>query len=135
MAKGSSFLLYFEGATTIDDAERALRATKMSITREGDELTVRWKGGPAFYLGVSDEPHVVLEAAEVAEGHELPELAKCARRFEVAFDDLDEVLDETNTLFELGATLQDRTRGYLVYAWNGNVIRPDGDPCPCPRCR
>src|SRR5580765_6524753 len=107
MASNSSFLVYFEGPTSIDQAEQRLRATSLTITRDGDELVARWKDGPELYIGINEEDWVIVEAREVAEDHDLAKLATCHRRFEVAFDDLEKVLDETNTLFEVGATLQD----------------------------
>ncbi len=134
MGKGSYFMVYFTGPATLDDAERVLRKSRLTVTRNGGELGARWDAGPELFLGLSDEPHVVLEAQEVAEMHDAPTLASCARRFEVGFDDLEAVLDETNTLFEVGAQLQDLTGGYLHYAWNGNLILPDGKPCQCADC-
>jgi hypothetical protein len=135
MASNSSFLVYFEGQTTIDNAEHRLRATTMKITRNGNELVARWKNGPELYVGINENDWVKLEAREVAEAHDIAELATCHRRFEVAFDDLDKVLDETNTMFEVGAILQDLTQGYILYSWNGNVLLPDGKPCTCGDCQ
>jgi len=116
--------VYFCGEVTLDDAERALRTTRLTVTRDGDRVGVRWGKGPELHIGLSHEPHVRLEAAEVAETHARPEIARCDRRFEVGFDDLDAVLDETNTLIEVQMTLQDVTGGYITMAWNGNLLAP-----------
>ncbi|MBL9015222.1 MAG: hypothetical protein JNL83_13650 [Myxococcales bacterium] len=134
MGSDSYFMVFFHGATTIDDAERALRATSLMVTRDGDQLAARRGTGPELSLGLSTEEHVILEAEGVAEDHDVPGLASCDHRFEVGFDDLEAVLDDTNTLFEVGAALQDLTNGYILYAWNGNLIVPGGDPCACPDC-
>lgn len=135
MGKGSYFLVFFNGATAMEDVARALRVSSMTITRTEDQLAARWATGPELHLGISAEAHVILEAQEIAEQHDVPSLANCDRRFEVAFDDLEAVLDETNTLFEVGATLQDLTNGFIVYSWNGNLILPGGEPCTCSACR
>src|SRR5262249_11885944 len=113
VASNSYFLVYFAGKTTIADAQRALEAQGVAVVRDGDGLTARWHDGPAFYIGLSDEPHVRLEAEDVAERQEVAPLASCSRRFEVAFDDLEEVLQEYNTLFVLQVALQELTGGYI----------------------
>ena len=133
MGKGSYFMVYFCGGTTLEDAERELR-TNNTVTRDGDGLAVRYEDGPELFIGLSTEPHVIIEAEDVAERHSVPALASCDRRFEVMFDDLEAVLDETNTLFDVGATLQDLSKGYIQYSWNGNLLLPDGEPCKCSHC-
>ena len=125
MARGSYFSVYFRGAASLDDAARALPKS-MEIQRDGECLVVRWGSGPELVIGLSAEEHVPIEAAEVAEDHGLPELVDCDRRFEVSFDDLEAVLDETNTLAEVQMTLQAMTRGFLHNAWNGIVTPPEG---------
>jgi hypothetical protein len=125
MASDSSFLVYFRGTFTIDDAERALRATGMTVERDGDCVIARRKDGPELYVGLNAEDWVRLEALETAENHERPAIAECVMRYEVAFDDLEAVLDETNTLFEVQAALQDLTHGWILMSWNGNLIDPE----------
>lgn len=126
MASDSYFLVYFSGDATLDDAESALRKAGLAVHRTEDTLEVRWGTGPTMWIGLSTEPHVKLEALEVAEMKTVPELERCDRRFEVAFDDLDEVIDETNTLAEVQIVLQDLTQGWITMAWNDFVMLPDG---------
>lgn len=125
MSSSSSFLVYFHGACTLDDAERALRGTALTITRDGGSLAARWGSGPELHVGLSTEAWVAIEAREQAERHAIPELATCDRRFEVAFEDLGAVLDEYNTLAEVQLTLQDLTKGFVALSWNGELIRPE----------
>jgi len=47
------------------------------------------------------------------------------RPAEIGIADLDEVLDEINTLIEVQCTLQDATSGYLFNSWNGEVSGPE----------
>jgi hypothetical protein len=124
MASDSHFLVYFAGTVTLDDAEAALRKTTLTVTRDGGTLMVRWADGPELFIGLSDEEHVILEAEDWAERRGVPELARCDRRFEVGFEDLEAVLLETNTLAEVQMTLQDLTKGYITMAWNDEVMRP-----------
>ena len=134
MGKDSGYLVFFEGTTTIDDAERAFRKAGMFVTRTGDDLTVTWKNSPEFNIGINAKDWVPIEAEEVAERHQLPAIAKCKRRFEVAFDDLEAVLDEYNTLFETQMTLLTLTNGYCQNTWNGVLFLGNGDVCPCAEC-
>jgi hypothetical protein len=75
----------------------------------------------------SAEPHVRVEATELAEAHGVPALAACDRRFEVSFDDLELVLDDYNTMFEVQTILQELTGGYLHLAWNGELLPPPAE--------
>ena len=128
MASNPLFMVYFRGPATLADAARSLADHKLHVVESGDTLEVRWKPGtgPGFWVGLNAEPWVVVEAAEHAEAKGVPEMAGLDRRFEVPMDDLDAALDEYNTLFEVQATLQDLTGGYIVNSWNGNVIPPEG---------
>ena len=44
----------------------------------------------------------------------------CNECFEVTINDLDEALDEVNTLMEIQGALQDVSGGYLFLPWNGS---------------
>jgi hypothetical protein len=44
-------------------------------------------------------------------------------RFEVLIDDLDEALDEINTLIEVQVALMNATQGFLFNTWIGEVTR------------
>lgn len=124
MASDSYFFVYFSGSVTLDDVEAALRKTTLTITRAEQILVARWGDGPELHIGLSHESHVKLEANEDAERHAVPALAMCDRRVEVGFDNLDAVLDETNTLAEVQMALQDLTRGYITMAWNDELMPP-----------
>ena len=93
---------------------------------DADTLTVRWENGPEMSVAWSADPHVAEEAAEIAEGSPFAaELSRCDARFEIGIEDLDEVLDEINTLIEVQCTLQDATAGYLFNSWNGELSGPE----------
>ena len=118
-------MVLFSGPATMADAAAQL-GRGMHVVESGGGLEVRLSPGsePVFRVAFSAEPHVAVEAVEMAELHSLPALRRLDRRFEVAFDDLGAVLDEYTTLFEVQATLQDLTGGYLFLSWNGSVVAP-----------
>jgi hypothetical protein len=122
-------LIYFAGAATLDDAERVLRATWLTVERDGEALVVRGEG-PTLYVKCSTAAHVPREARELADEHGTYELVRCDRRFEVGFDDLDAVLDDINTLIEVQGQLQDLTGGVSWTSWNGNLAVPYPAPRP-----
>lgn len=118
-------LLFFRGDVTLDDAARRLATPFLTLERDGDVIVARHEDGPELVIGLDAEPHVVIEAAEIAERHAVPGLAGCDRRFEILIEDLEATLDETNTLAEVQMTLQDLTNGYLFNDWNGIVTPPE----------
>jgi hypothetical protein len=110
----------------LEDAERLLSDRGLQVTRKANALSVRWDDGPELSVTRSAEPHVAEEAVEIAEGTPFAaELSRCDARFEIGIEDLDEVLDEINTLIEVQCTLQDATGGYLFNSWNGNLSGPE----------
>jgi hypothetical protein len=126
-ANGLSMILFRDRGFGLDEAFHALSARPLGVRREGDTLVVRWGDGPALYVGFASGEDVRQEAAGIGERTPHAEaLGGCDARFEIAFDDLGEVLDEINTLIEVQATLQDATRGFLFNPWNGELSAPDG---------
>jgi hypothetical protein len=68
---------------------------------------------------------VCVEAAKI--GHGTPHedaLRECDARFEIVIEDLDEALDEINTLMEVQGALQDVSQGFLFLPWNGELSEP-----------
>ena len=103
-------------------ADRALTVT-------GDEppFAVRFRDGPTLYLSLTrgDEAEV-LASRLMGRGHgRRDQTAGCDAYIEITFDDLDEVLDEINTLIEVQATLQTATGGLMYCSWNQNWAGPD----------
>ncbi len=126
MSSNGTCLIYFKNPKlTIDDAEAAL-GTTLAVTRVGELLKVRWDAtsSPELEIWLSREPHVALEVLEIAELHDMPGLGECDARFEIMLADVEEVLDETNTLAEVEMTLQELTQGFIHRSWNGSVSPP-----------
>lgn len=102
-------------------AREALTAQGLSVDAQPGALAVRWEeDGPVLRVAYAQGEQIAREALERA-GEGAPAEARlraCTARFEIAIDDLDEALDETNTLIEVQSTLQDGTGGYLFNAWN-----------------
>lgn len=125
MSDGVCLIFFRSGGYDLEAAARSLASRGLSVSRVGNDLDVTWHGGPKLRVAFVNAKWVQEEAAEVAERHPRAlELSTCDVRFEIMFDDLDEVLDEINTLIEVQATLQKATGGYMLNTWNGELSCP-----------
>src|SRR5258706_7287 len=99
---GESSMIFFPFSDfTLGDAADVLMKRNMSVSRRGDTLTVKWASGPAFFIELDDKDYVFAEAWEIGEGTpHLAGMTMCHARFEITFENLDEVLDEMNSLIE-----------------------------------
>ncbi len=126
-----TFAVYFKTATCAADAAldavcRSLAGYALTVTRHEGYLTAGYPDGPQFDIGVSAEPSVREEAAEIGRGTPFAAaLRECDARFEVSFASLDEALEEINTMMEVQVALQEACGGYLFLPWNGNLAAPD----------
>jgi len=121
------FFASSDSSPGLNEAARLLTEQGLDVAADGEALVVRWEDdGPALRIRRSAAPHVNTEAIEIAEGTaHAAGMSRCNARFEIDIDDLDETLDEINTLIEVQATLQDATDGYLFNSWNGELSAPD----------
>ncbi len=104
----------------LKDAIRAFDEAGLTVTRQGDSLVVGWPNSPQFRIILSTEPHVKIEAAKIGKRTEHAEaMNRCDARFEIGIDDLDEALDEFNSLMEVQTVLQSVSQGLLFIPWNG----------------
>lgn len=113
------------GTCDLDGAARLLSECGQAVTLQADRLTTGWPGGPQFRVWFETGEHVKEDAAGIGKGteHEAA-MRDCDARFEIGIDDLDEALDEINTLIEVQCTLQEATRGFLYPTWNNNLSGP-----------
>lgn len=115
-----AFHVYFTGEATLADAARQL--DKMVIAEDPQRLTVQWgEDGPQMWISLATGPDIAADSDEWAAICDRPELGGRDRRFEVSFEDLDEVLMEINTMIEVQIILQELTDGYVVRSWNDEV--------------
>jgi len=113
-------LIYFrDPAFGLDEAYRVLKERGLSIQRDADDLKVQWQEGPVLFVKLTRGKGVQEEAAAVGEGTPHAKVMQgCDARFEISFDDLEEVLDEMNTLIEVQATLEHAVGGINYNTWN-----------------
>jgi hypothetical protein len=123
---GESCYVYCRsGACDLDNAASLLTECGQAVARHGDHLTTGCPGGPQFRVWFEAGEHVRAEAAKIGEGtpHKAA-MQGCDARYEIGIDDLDEALDEINTLIEVQIVLQDASQGFLYLPWNNNLSGP-----------
>jgi hypothetical protein len=113
------------GTCDLEAAERSLLGYGLTVTRKDDTLIAGWPGSPQFRVHLVVGELVRAEATEIGKGTPYEAaMRECDARFEIGIDDLDEALDEFNTLMEVQGALQDASQGYLFLPWNGNLSEP-----------
>ena len=113
-------------------ARKAMIAAGLAVRRlDGPlagQLGVRWADDPdctELRVAYSRGRYVREEAS--GSGKHSPHataMAQCDARFEILIDDLDETLDDLNTLMEVQWALEELAECYTVNSWNGKVVGP-----------
>lgn len=127
MENAEKSLIYFhKPGVDLKQAQDSLAARGMTVTRDGETLRVRWGGeGPELRVRVVQGERIRLDAIQKARGTLLEPLMRTLdTAFEISFDNLDEVLDETNTLIEVQRILQQRSDGVITRSWNDELSGP-----------
>ena len=98
------------------------------VEAEGDAepFALRFADGTTLYASiVRGEVASVLAERLMGRGRKYRSLAAaCNAYIEIAFESLDEVLDEINTLIQVQVTLQQATGGLLYCSWNQSFSGP-----------
>jgi hypothetical protein len=123
----SGFQVYFKAGTCdLDAAVRSVTGYGLTAQPQKGYVTVSRPGSPEFDVGISTEPWVREEAAEISEGTpHAAAMRECDARFEVSFEDLDVALDEINTMMGVQVALQEACNGFLFLPWNGHLSGPN----------
>ncbi len=122
----SSLIFFHRPGFNLENAVDLLMSHVLAIHPQGGKTVITWGDGPQLRLYFANGEDVEHEAEEIGIGTSYADNIKaCDARFEIAFDDLDEVLDEINTLIEVQVTLQEATKGFLFNSWNGQLTPPD----------
>ncbi len=128
-ARQASMIFFHADVAGLADAEAALRSGPLLVTASPGGLRIRWADGPVLDVSLEQGPHVTADARRVGRGNDFEEvLATCDARFAITFEDLDAVLDETNTLIETQLALQSITSGVMYNTWNNALSRQFGAP-------
>ena len=122
MAADACMIFFSSVACDLRAGAAALRGYGLHVVEHNDRLVACYEDSPQFVIRILSGPTVTAEAREIGAGtsHEAA-MAKCDARFDIEIEDLDEELDEINTLIEVQAALQEASAGFLFTPWNGNL--------------
>jgi hypothetical protein len=119
-------MVFFRAGTCdLEAAAASLQDYGLDVAQEPGVLFASTEGSQPFRIRMSNAPHVRTEAVEIGIG--TPDEAAMREfdaRFEIAIEDLDEALDEINTLIDVQSALQEVSNGYLFLPWNGHLSGP-----------
>jgi hypothetical protein len=129
MSTGSvSLVLFSDQNLELKEVYDVLLETGLSVLRQSDKFAVWLENGPLLFVTAAcSEP---LRQAALIVGQDSPyaeALSRCNVRVEIAFDDLEEVRTEADTLIEVQTALQDATQGYIYNSWNRRIAPPPED--------
>ena len=119
-------VLFHDPSIGLKEAAQILKDRSLTVEDRETSLQVRWDDGPVLTIRLSRGPVVQQMAAEI--GQDTPyaeDLAHCDACFAILIEDLENVLDEINTLIETQLALQYATGGFLFNTWNSQLSPPD----------
>jgi len=119
------FYVFFQSQnSSIEQATSLLERYSFTVEKVGEKLKAS-ASGFTFDISLVNDNHVLEEAKEIGQGTPFSsEMNLCNARFEVTIEDLDEALNEINTLMEVQGALQDASKGYLFLPWNESLSEP-----------
>ncbi|WP_394937722.1 hypothetical protein [Psychromicrobium sp. YIM B11713] len=122
------FFVYFRsGAATLAKAQETLPLHDLEATSSTENTFTVEAEGLSFQVSLEESEQVAAEASQAAGAEQQWQpLKECSARFLVQISDLQEALEEINTMLELQEALQDSCDGYLVLPWNGGILGPWG---------
>lgn len=127
MSRPTCWILFPDENMDLKAARAHLRLLGMKVGARDGGLTVRYAAEPRLDVHLADGKKVRTLRDDLLEcASEESALAACGRAFVITFEDFDGSLDESNTLLEVQAELQELTGGYLYRSWNDTLVRPDG---------
>ena len=99
----------------------------LTVTGETEPLVVRWDDGPTLFVSIQ-RGHFIEAVIRGLVGKRRKHrtlIAGCDTQVKIQLSDVEEVLDEINTLIEVQAAIQDATGGLMYMSWNHNFAGPD----------
>lgn len=107
--------------------KQQLRDARFTVTGRKEPFKVRWQDGPEFFVSITrgDFVETVVRSLMGPRRKYRRMIPGLDTYVLLQFADLDEVLDEINSLIELQTALQEGTRGLMYLSWNHHFSGPE----------
>jgi hypothetical protein len=99
----------------------------LSVNGNEEPFAVQWHDGPLLLVSIQRGSYVetVIRSLVGRRRKHRALVPGCDTQIKIELSDVEEVLDEINTLIEVQSTLQNATRGLMYMSWNHNFAGPD----------
>lgn len=123
-------LIFFRDPKAEFDASRlkkALGDAGLTVTGRKEPFKVRWGDGPTMQVSIFRGKSIeTIVRGLVGKQRKYAKLVKgCDAQVKIELDNVEEVLDEINTLIEVQTTLQSATQGLMYNSWNDRFSGPE----------
>jgi hypothetical protein len=107
--------------------KQVLQDARLTVTGDAEPFVVRWHDGPTLSVSIQRGSYVetVIRGLVGQRRKYRTQIPGCDTQIKIELPDVEEVLDEINTLIEVQSTLQAATRGLMYMSWNHNFAGPD----------
>jgi hypothetical protein len=107
--------------------KRVLEDVGLTVTGDEQPFSVRRHDGPTLLVSILRGSYVetVIRSLVGRRRKYRTLISGCDTQIKIELSDVEEVLDEINTLIEVQSTLQAATRGLMYLSWNHNFAGPD----------
>lgn len=120
-----SYIMFNNKNVDLEIVAQKLTDSGMDVWKDKNHISTSWDDGPILFISHQQGEDVLEESKRIGKGSEFERtLNNCNSRFTISFDDLEDALDEINTLIEVQCTVQDLTNGILYNNWN-HVLTKD----------
>jgi len=123
-------LIFFrdpEAQVTPARLKQVLQDAGLTVTGTEEPFAVRWHDGPTLFVSVQRGRYVetVIRGLVGQRRKHRTLIAGCDTQIKIELSDVEEVLNEINTLIDVQSTLQAATRGLMFMSWTHNFAGPD----------
>jgi hypothetical protein len=121
----SKFLVFYQNQNSSYKKAKELLESYSFEVKEGTDKLVAKANEFTFDITINKAPQIQVKAKEIGKNSPYKqEMNLCNACFEVSIENLEEALDEINTLMEIQGALQDASKGYLFLPWNDSLSEP-----------
>jgi hypothetical protein len=107
--------------------KQVLRDAGLTVTGRKEPIAVRSGDGPTLYVSIHRGSYIetIIRGLVGPRRKHRTLIPGCDTEIKIELSDVEEILDEINTLIDVQSTLQAATRGLMYLSWNHSFAGPD----------